>query len=107
MLRKFKTPRILLALIISLIVPILSAYLLYCDISDDDLSSSHATYENADVDDLFVLPDCQNRLDFCISIGPTALLPVNIFPETNTIEQISPLCSPSSCLEQKTLVLRC
>jgi hypothetical protein len=107
MLRKLKKPRILLALIISLSVPILSAYLLYCDIAGDDLSSSHATYENADVDDLFVLPDCQDRLDFSISIGPTALLTVNFFLETNAIEQMSPLCSPSSCLEQKNLVLRC
>jgi len=107
MLRKLKRPRILFALIISLSVPILSAYFLYCDIADDDLSSSHATYENADVDDLFVLPDCQNRLNFSISIGPTALLPVNFFPETSVFKQLSPLSYQSSSLAQKTPVLRC
>jgi hypothetical protein len=106
MLRELKKPRILLALIISLSVPILSAYLLYCDIAGDDLSSSHATYENADVDDLFLLPDCQNQLDFSISIGSTALFPV-LLSENNAIEQLSPFCSLSSCLEQKSLVLRC
>jgi hypothetical protein len=106
MLRELKKPRILLALIICLSVPILSTYLLYCDIAEDDLSSSDATYENADLDDLFNLPDCQNQLDFFMSIGSTALFSV-LLSETNAIEQLFPSCSLSSCLEQKTLVLRC
>ena len=106
MLRELKKPHILFALIICLSVPILSTYLLYCDVSGDDLSSSDATYEDADLDDLFVLPDCQNQLDFSMSIGSTALFPV-LFSETNAIEQLFPSWSLSSCLEQETLVLRC
>jgi hypothetical protein len=106
MFRELKRPRILFALIISLFVPIFSVYLIYYDIAQNDLSSSNATYENADLDDLFLLPDCQNQLDFSISIESTALLPV-FFPETNANEGLSPFCFLSSCLLQKTLALRC
>jgi len=106
MFRGLKKPRILLALIISLSVPILLGYLLYSDLADDDSSSTDAQYENADLDDSFLLPDCQNQLKFFGSIGPNALSPV-FLPETNAIEQVFALCSLSSFLEQETLVLRC
>jgi hypothetical protein len=106
MLRGLKKPHILLALIISLSVPILSGYLLYCDLAEDDPFSPEAQYENEDLDDLFMVPDCQNQLTFFGSIGSNALFPV-FLPETNAIEQVPPFCSLSSCLEQKTLVLRC
>lgn len=106
MLRGLKKPQILLTLIISLSVPILSGYLLYCDLADDDPFSPEAQYENEDLDDLFIVPDCQNQLTFFGSIGSNASFPV-FLPETNAIEQVSPFCSLSSCLEQKPLVLRC
>lgn len=106
MFRELKRPRILFALIISLSIPVLSGYLLYCDIAGDDLFSPDATYENADVDDLFLLPDCQNQLKFFGSIGSNALFPA-FLPETSAIEQTSPFGSLSSYLEQKTFVLRC
>jgi hypothetical protein len=106
MLKGLKTPRILLALIISLCVPILSGYLHYWDLADDDLFSPEEQYENADVDDLFLVPDCQNQLKFFGSIGSDALFPV-FLSETNAIEQVSPFCSLVSCREQKNLVLRC
>lgn len=106
MLRGLKKPQIFLALIISLSVPILSSYLIYCDIAEDDRFDSEAQDENEDLDDVFMAPDCQNQLTFFGSIGSNALFPV-FLPETNAIEQVSPFCSLSSCLEQKTLVLRC
>jgi hypothetical protein len=106
MFRGLKKPQVLLALIISLSVPILSSYLLYCDLADDDLFSPDAKYENADIDDLFLVPDCQNRLKFFSSIGSNALFPL-FLPETNAFEQVFPFCSLSSCVEQKTFVLRC
>jgi hypothetical protein len=106
MFRGLKKPQIFLALIISLFIPISSGYLLYCDLADDDLFSPDAQYENADMDDLFLVPDCQNQVKFFGSIGSNALFPV-FLPETNTIEQVTPFCSLSSCLEQKILVLRC
>ena len=106
MFRELKRARILFALIISLSVPIFSAYLIYCDISGDDLSSSQTAYENDDIDDLFMSPDSRNQLNFSILIGSTALPPV-FFPETNAIEQVSPFCFPSFSLVQRTLVLRC
>jgi hypothetical protein len=106
MLRGLKKPQIFLALIISLSVPILSSYLIYCDIAEDDRFDSEAQYENEDLDDVFMAPDCQNQLTFFGSIGSNALFPV-FLPETNAIEQVSPFCSLPSCLEQKTLVLRC
>ena len=106
MLRGLKKPRILLALIISLSIPILSGYLVYCDLADDDSFSSDAQYENEDLDDLYMVPDCQNQLTFSGSIGSNVLFPV-FLPETNAIEQVPLFCSLSSCLEQETLVLRC
>jgi hypothetical protein len=106
MFRGFKKPQILLALIISLSIPILSGYLLYCDLADDDLFSPDSKYENEDIDDLFLVPDCRNQLKFFGSIGSNTLVPI-FLPETNAIEQVSPFCSLSSYLEQKTLVLRC
>jgi hypothetical protein len=106
MLRGLKKPQILLALIISLSVPILSGYLLYCDLADDDPFSPEAQYENEDLDDLFMVPDCQNQLTSFGPIGSNAIFPV-FLAETNAIEQMSSFCSLSSCLEQKTLVLRC
>ena len=106
MLRGLKKPQILLALIISLSIPILSGYLLYRDLADDDLFSPDSNYENEDIDDLFLIPDCRNQLKFFGSIGSNTLVPI-FLPKTNAIEQVSPFCSLSSCLEQETLVLRC
>jgi len=106
MLRRLKKPKILLALIVSLSIPILSSYLTYCDLAEDDSFSPEAQYENDDLDDLFLVPDCQNQLTFFGPIGSNALFPA-FLPETNAIEQVSPFCSLSSCPEQKTLVLRC
>jgi hypothetical protein len=106
MLRGLKKPQILLALIISLSIPVLSSYLIYLDIAEDDRSDPEAQYENDDLDDLFMVPDCQNQLTFSGSIGSNALFP-GFLPETNAVEQVSPFCSLSSCFEQKILVLRC
>lgn len=106
MLRGLKKPQILLALIISLSVPILSGYLLYCDLADNDFFSPGARYENADVDDIFLLPDCQNHLNLFGSIGSNALGSV-FFPETGVLVQLYLFSSQSSYLDKKTLVLRC
>jgi hypothetical protein len=106
MLRGLKKPQILLALVISLSLPPLSGYLLYCDLADDDFSYPDLKFENADIDDLFLVPDCQNHLKLFESIGSNALLDV-FFPETSVFKQLSPLSYQSSSLVQETLVLRC
>jgi len=106
MLRRLKKPRILLALIISLSIPILSSYLIYCDIAEDDRFDPEAPYEYDDLDDLFIVPHSQNQLTFFGPIGSSALFPV-FFVEINLIEQVSPFCPLPSCPEQKPLVLRC
>lgn len=106
MLRGLKKPRILLALIISLSLPVLSGYLLYCDLADDNLFSPDLKFENSDVDDLFLLPDCQNKLKLFGSTGLNALFHV-FFLETSVFKQLSLFSSQSSSLDQKTLVLRC
>jgi len=113
MLRGLKKPQILLALIIALSIPILSSYLIYCDLAEDDRFDPEAPYEYDDLDEPFLVPDCQNQLTFSRSIGSNALFPV-FLPETNAIEQVSPFCFVSPCLEslssgleQKTPVLRC
>ncbi len=106
MLRGLKKPQILLTLIISLSIPILSSYLLYCDLAEDTPFSPETQYENEDLDDLFMLPDSQNQLTSLGPIGSNALFPVFLL-EINAVEQMSPLCFLSSCSEQETLVLRC
>ncbi len=115
MLRGLKKPQVLLALIISLSVPILSGYLLYCDLAEDDRFDPEAQYENEDLDDSFMVPDCQSQLTSSGSIEsnplfsvllPDVLFPVAL-PETNAIEQVSPFCLLPCCLEQVPLVLRC
>jgi len=111
MLSGLKKPRILLALIISLSVPILSSYLIYCDIVEDDRFSPEAQYEYDDLDEPFLAPDSQNQLISSGSIGSNAFgsnasFPV-FLPEINAIEQVSPFCSLWPCLEPKTPVLRC
>jgi hypothetical protein len=106
MFRGLKKPRVLLALIISLFVPILSSYLIYCDIAEDDRFDPEAQYEYDDLDDFFIVPHSQNQLTFSGSIGLSALFPVFLV-EINLIEQVSPFCFLPFCLEQKTLVLRC
>jgi hypothetical protein len=107
MFRGLKKPRILLALIVSLSIPILSSYLIYCDIAEeDDRFDPEAQYEYDDLDEPFLVPHSQNQLAFFGSIGSNGLFSV-ILPEINTIEQVSPFCPLPSCLEQKTLVLRC
>jgi hypothetical protein len=106
MFRGLKRLRILFALIISLSVPVLSGYLLCCDVAEDDLFSPDAMYEDEDLDDLFLLPVCQNQLKFPGSIESNALFPV-FLPEINTIDQVSVFCPLSSSLERITLVLRC
>ncbi len=106
MLRRLKKPQILLVLIISLSIPIFSGYLLYCDLAEDDPFSPEAQYENEDLDDPFLVPDCRNQLPFFGSIVSNALFPVFLL-ETNAIEQVSPSCSLLSCLERETFVLRC
>jgi hypothetical protein len=106
MLRRLKKPQILLVLIISLSVPVVSGYLLYCDLADNDLFSPDLEFENPDVDDLFLLPDCQSHLNLFGSIGSNALFHV-FFPETIVSEHLSVFLFQSSSLDQKTLVLRC
>ena len=96
----------ILALIISLFIPVLSGYFLYCDLTDDELFASGASYENVDIDDYIPVPNCQSQLKVFGSIGSNALFSV-LFPETNAIEQMRPFFSLSSCPEQKPLVLRC
>lgn len=106
MFRGMKNLKIFLALVISLSVPIFSGYFLYCDLAVDNPFSPDAKCENEDIDDFFSVPKCETQLKFSGSIEPNAVFPP-LFPETNAIDQVSPLCSLSFCLEQKSLVLRC
>ncbi len=106
MLRRLKKPQILLALVISLSVPAFSGYLLYFDLAEDDSFSPDLKFENADIDDLFLLPDCQNHLKLFESIGSNALLDA-VFPESSVFKQLSLLSYQSSSLVHKTPVLRC
>ncbi len=106
MLRRLKKLQILLALIISLSIPIYSGFLLFCDLAEDDPFSTDAKYENADIDDSFLVSNFQNQLKSFGSIGPNVLSPV-LLPEIKAIEQVTPLTPLLSCLIEETFVLRC
>jgi hypothetical protein len=106
MFKGLKKFRIFLTLIISLFIPTLSGYLLYCDLAEEYPLSQDAEYEHADIDDFFLVSNFQKQLRFLGSIGSNTLFPV-FLPETYTIEQVSPFCFLSPCCEQKPLVLRC
>lgn len=106
MLNGLKKFRILLALIMSLSVPVLSGYFLYFGLADDDLFSREEKFENPDLDDDYLLPDSQNHLNLFGSIGSIALFHV-FFPETSVFEQLPVFSSQSSSHDQKGLVLRC
>jgi hypothetical protein len=106
MLRKLKRPAILFAFIISLSIPVLSSYLLYCDLADDDLFSPDLKFENPDLDDLFLASYYQNNLKLFGSIGLSALFHV-FFLEASVFEPLSLFPSQASSFNQNTLVLRC
>jgi len=106
MLKGLKWRQILIALIVTLSVPVLSSCLLYCDLAGGALFSADSKFENADIDDLFLLPDCHNHLKPVSSIGSNALLP-GFFPQANAFKELSSFSPLSSSLNQKNLVLRC
>lgn len=106
MFRGLSKTQILLAFIISLSIPTLSGYLLYCDLAEDNLFFSDSEYEQADIDDFFLVSSFRNQLKFFGSTGSNTLSPV-LLPEAYAVEQIFPFCFRSSCVEQKPLVLRC
>ena len=106
MLKRLKKPAILLALVISLFIPAFSGYLLYCDLAEDDSVSPDQKFENADIDDFFLLPDCQHHVKLFESIGSSVLSQV-FFPEASRFEQLPSFFCSSSFLVQGTLVLRC
>lgn len=105
MLRRLKRQH-LFALILSFSIPILSVYLLYCDVADNDLTSSHATYENDDVDDSVMVPDCQNQIDSLRLVASTGLFLLPLL-EPGVIEQRPAFSFLPPLFEQTIVVLRC
>jgi hypothetical protein len=103
MLRGLKIPRILLALIISLSFPVLSGYLLYCNLADDDLLHD-LQFENPDVDN--PLPNCHNNLKLFGSIGSNVLFHV-VFLETCLSERLHVNSFQIFPRDLRTFILRC
>ena len=106
MLSGLRSIRILLALVISLSVPVLSGYFHYCALADDGLFSPDHKFENPDLDDIFLLPDCQNHSDLFGSTKSNALFHV-FLPEASAFVQLSVFSPQFSSFDQKNLVLRC
>jgi hypothetical protein len=101
MLKALKRAEILLAFIISLSVPALSGYLIYCDIAFDDPFSIDLQYENDDIDDFFLIPKYEHQF----SMGSIELVIFSL-PEISGFEQVFFFCPTSLCTQQKTIVLR-
>ncbi len=102
MLKALKRTEILLAFIISLSVPALSGYLIYCDIALDDPFSNDLQYENDDIDDFFLIPKSEHQISF----GSNAIFVFSLL-EISGFEQVFYFCPTSLCPQQKTIVLRC
>ncbi len=101
MLKASKSAKILLFFIISFSVPILSGYLIYCDIALDDPFSTELQYENDDMDDSFLIPKSEHHF----SVESNALVVFSL-PVIQTVEQESPSWS-LPCRKENPPVLRC
>jgi len=106
MLTGLRSIRILLALVMSLSVPVLSGYFLYCNFANEDFSSPDQRFENPNLDDIFLLSNCQNHSDLFGSTKSNALFHV-FLPEASAFVQLSVFSPQFSSFDQKNLVLRC
>jgi len=90
-----------LVIAISLLIPIISTYFNYYDLSEADFLSHDISYENPDQESLFINQQNESKA-FITSAFPTGLTPV-----INLLEQSLHLSLIICFLDQNTFVLRC
>jgi hypothetical protein len=90
-----------LVIAISLLIPIISTYFHYYDLSEADFLSHDISYENPDQEDLFMGQQSESKV--FISSAFSITFP----PGVDLLEQIPNFPFIICSLDQKTSVLRC
>jgi len=93
--------QILLALFISLSIPLFSAYLDYCDLTEAGFFPRDISIENSDEDNLSIDPQNESEVFLSSAFSVTSTLSLDLLGEL-------PHFSFTTCsLDQKTFTLRC
>jgi len=98
---KRKPIQILLVIVISSFTLVFPAYLLGTNLAGAKFLSTDLNFENPDQEDVFFGYQSESKVFFSI------VFLIKLSPGTNLFYQISPFCSLTSFLDQKTLILRC
>jgi hypothetical protein len=93
--------QILLFILITLFIPLYSAYLDYCDLAEADLLCCDMSFENPDQENLLI--DQQDESKVFLSSGFSMHFP----PGIDLLEQLPYLSFTTCSLDQKTFILRC
>jgi hypothetical protein len=101
MKRRLRLIRIFLVILISLLIPLVSAYLGYHDLVDVDFPSHERSFENPDQVDLLVAQ--RNELKLFTSGSVSIALRTGI----DLLEQFFHLTFQTPSSDQETTILRC
>jgi len=101
MKKRLRLTQFFLAILISIFIPLFSAFLDYYELADADFLSRNINFENPDQENLLI--DQHDEFKVFISCAS----PNRFLPELELLEQF-PLSPSATCsLDQKTFVLRC
>jgi hypothetical protein len=98
---KRRLTQIFLVILISLSIPLFSAYLDYYDLAEGDFLFCDIGFENPDQENLLI--DQQSESKVFISSAFSTMLP----PAIDFLEQFTHFSFPTCSLDQKTFILRC
>jgi len=101
MKRRLRLTRIFLVILISLLMPLFSAYLDYHDLVDVDFPSQERSFENPDQADLLVAQRNEPKL------FTSGFFPIALRTGIDLLEQFSHLTFQTPSSDQETTILRC
>ena len=101
MKRRLRLIQFPLIILISVFIPLLSAYLDYSDLADVDFPSQDRSFENPDQTD--PLAAQQNEPKLCTS----GFFPISLRPGIDLLEPFSHFTFQTPSLDQETTILRC
>ncbi len=101
MQRRLSLIRISLVILISIFIPLLSAYVDYWDLTDIDFPSRDRSYENPDQVDLLVAQQNERKL------FTSGFFFIGLHPEIDLLEQFSQFTFQTPPSDQETTILRC
>ncbi len=101
MKRRLKLTQSLFVILISIFIPLLSAYVDYSDLADVDFPSHDRSFENPEQVDLLVAQQNEPKL---FTLG---FCSITLRPGIGFLEQTSQTTSQTPSPEQETTFLRC